>query len=439
MNETLKTKFLEMQQRHGTIQIKCKGADELPFDVIKNFQGKLKKLSQENAIRLATSLFINGFCAPFFIWENGGERWCIDGHQRATVLNSMREAGIILPNLFPVCFIDAENEADARQKLLTITSQYGEFQKDQLDEWLAGLDEEIKESLSLMDREINTSTKIETNNDDEIEEVKESIIKLGDIIELGRHRLICETGEKESTFETLMQEAKADMCFTDPPYGVAIGDKNKLLDSIQKGGRIKTNIENDTMSPEALKQILVSCFVNLKAYSADYCSYYVTAPQGGELGMMMMMMMIDSGLPVRHILIWGKNKPTFSMGRLDYDYKHEPILYTWNKKHEFYGKGLHKSSIWNIDKENKCDIHPTMKPVELVENAILNSSLPEQIVVDPFLGSGTSIIACEKTNRICYGIELDPHYCDVIIQRYKDWCNNNNRTIVVKINGVICP
>lgn len=165
----MKTRFLELQQRHGTIQIKCKGADELPFDVIKNFQGKLKKLSQENAIRLATSLFINGFCAPFFIWENGGERWCIDGHQRATVLNSMREAGIILPNLFPVCFIDAENEADARQKLLTITSQYGEFQKDQLDEWMSKIDEEIREMFRLTDKEIAISVDVDNKESEEIE------------------------------------------------------------------------------------------------------------------------------------------------------------------------------------------------------------------------------------------------------------------------------
>ena len=168
----MKARFLELQQRHGTIQIKCKGADELPFDVIKNFQGKLKKLSQENAIRLATSLFINGFCAPFFIWENGGERWCIDGHQRATVLNSMREAGIVLPNLFPVCFIDADNEADARQKLLTITSQYGEFQKDQLDEWLAGIDEEIRESLCIVDKEIRLAVEEKLIKEKEVEELE---------------------------------------------------------------------------------------------------------------------------------------------------------------------------------------------------------------------------------------------------------------------------
>jgi DNA modification methylase len=437
MNEKLKAKYLELAAKYPPIQIKCKGSDELPIDLIMDFQSGLKKLSQDNAIRLATSMFINGFCAPFFIWERDSDAMCLDGHGRINVLCGLREAGIPIPGLFPIARIDAVDEADARRKLLAITSQYGEFQIDQLDSWIAGIDEEIRDTLRLLDREINIATKIETEGYDEIEEVEEATIKLGDIIELGKHRVICGTAEREEMFAQLMNGEHADMCFTDPPYGVSIGDKNKLLDSIQKAGRIKTNIENDTMTPEVLKAMLITCFTNLKVYSHDCCSYYVTAPQGGELGMMMMMMMKESDLPIRHIIIWNKNKQCFSFGRLDYEYKHEPILYTWNKRHEFYSKGQHKNSVWNIDKENKCDVHPTMKPVELIENAILNSSLENQIVVDPFLGSGTTIIACEKTGRICYGIELDPHYCDVIIQRYRDWCEKNGRKAVVKINGII--
>jgi DNA modification methylase len=114
-----------------------------------------------------------------------------------------------------------------------------------------------------------------------------------------------------------------------------------------------------------------------------------------------------------------KNSPTFSMGRLDYDYQHEPIVYGWNKKHNFYGEGEFNKSIWNIDKPKKCDLHPTMKPIRLVENALLNSSLIGDNVADFFGGSGTTLIACEQLNRKCFMMEFDPHYCDVIIARWE--------------------
>lgn len=211
------------------------------------------------------------------------------------------------------------------------------------------------------------------------------------------------------------------MTFTDPPYGVAIGDKNKLLQSVQPSGRITENIENDNISVEELYDILVAAFTNLKDNSEDDASYYVCSPQGGGLGEMMMMMMKDSGLPVRHLLIWVKNAPTFSMGRLDYDYKHEPIMYTWGKSHNFYGNGTIKCSVWPFDKPRKCDLHPTMKPVALVAEAILNSSKKGDVVTDLFGGSGSTMMACEQTGRACRMMELDPHYCDVIIKRWEEF------------------
>jgi DNA modification methylase len=145
------------------------------------------------------------------------------------------------------------------------------------------------------------------------------------------------------------------------------------------------------------------------------------APQGGELGLMMMMMMMMSGLPIKHVLIWNKNRQNFSLGRLDYEYKHEPILFTWKEKHNFYGAGMYRNSVWDINKELKCDKHPTMKPIELVENALLNSSKLNDTVIDLFGGSGSTLIACEKLNRKCYMMEIDPHYCDVILKRWEDY------------------
>jgi DNA modification methylase len=123
------------------------------------------------------------------------------------------------------------------------------------------------------------------------------------------------------------------------------------------------------------------------------------------------------------------------MGRLDYDYKHEPILLTWNKTHKFTGGGSQKTSVWEFDKPRASKEHPTMKPVELIENAILNNSEEKDIILDIFGGSGTTIIASEKNNRACRMMELDEHYCDVIVQRYIKWCNENSRTPNVKHNG----
>jgi DNA modification methylase len=130
--------------------------------------------------------------------------------------------------------------------------------------------------------------------------------------------------------------------------------------------------------------------------------------------------MRDIGLPIKHVLIWVKNKATFTMGRLDYEYQHEPILFTWNKTHKRIGEGKFKTSCWFYNTPLANDIHPSMKPIGLVENAILNSSEVGDIIVDPFCGSGTSIIAAEETGRKCYGMEIDPYFVDAIIRRWQD-------------------
>ena len=140
--------------------------------------------------------------------------------------------------------------------------------------------------------------------------------------------------------------------------------------------------------------------------------------------MMMMQAIYQSPLSLKHSLIWVKNNHV--LGRCDYNYKHEPILYGWLKKgtHQFFGKGEWKTSVWPFDKPLKNDLHPTMKPIALVEEALLNSSTNGQSCFEPFLGSGSTLIACEKTGRKCYGMEIDPHYCDVIIKRWEDFTGN---------------
>lgn len=209
------------------------------------------------------------------------------------------------------------------------------------------------------------------------------------------------------------------MCFTDPPYGVAIGDKNKDLDNISKADRITENIQGDTLSTEELHDVLVKAMTNIRMNCDDDAVYFVTAPQGGDLGMMMMMMMKEAGLEVRHNLVWRKNSATFSIGRLDYDYQHEPIFYTWTKSHHNYRRSGNHTTVWDYDKPRKCDLHPTMKPVELVAACILDGSNEGETVLDGFGGSGTTLIACEQLNRHARIMEIDPHYCDVIIARWE--------------------
>ena len=255
--------------------------------------------------------------------------------------------------------------------------------------------------------------------EDEAPEIQETTVaKRGDIWQLGRHRLMCGDSTDADAWDRLMDGEKADMVFTDPPYGVAIGDKNATLSSVQPSGRCCENIEGDTMSEAELYDMLKSAFINVRENCADDAVYYVTSPQGGSLGLMMMMMR-DAGLPVRHVLMWRKNCATFSLGRLDYDYQHEPIFYTWTKSHHNYRGGAYRTTVWDFDKPRHCDLHPTMKPVELVANAMLDGTQKGDTVLDAFGGSGTTLIAAEQLGRRCYMMELDPHYVDVIVDRWE--------------------
>lgn len=146
---------------------------------------------------------------------------------------------------------------------------------------------------------------------------------------------------------------------------------------------------------------------------AEVNSYYIFGPQ--IQGMMMMMMMQEAGLPYRHVIIWVKNNHV--LGRCDYHYRHEPIFFGWTKTHKFYGRGQFKTSVWEVDKPLKSDLHPTMKPISLFENGILNSTECGQIVFDPFFGSGPCMVACQNLNRKCRGIEISPAYCAVTLER----------------------
>jgi DNA modification methylase len=307
------------------------------------------------------------------------------------------------------------------------TAELAEWDTDALAGTLAALQTEDEELARLtgfddseMQKLIDESCGVEVVEDDPPEPPVNPITKPGDLWKLGRHRVLCGDSTKVEDVERLMGGAKAICVVTDPPYGVSIGAKNRFLNSVQPSGRCLENIESDDMKPEELKAMLLPAFTTLRTHiMAEDCTLFVTAPQRGELSLVIMLLMQEAGLPTRHVLIWKKNQPTFSMGRLDYDYAHEPILLTWGKRHKRPMNGTHKTSVWEIDRERKCDAHPTMKPVALYANAYQNNSDSGDVVADIYCGSGTAIVAAEQLNRTCYGMEISPAYCDVIVARWE--------------------
>ena len=247
-------------------------------------------------------------------------------------------------------------------------------------------------------------------------EVTEAVCKRGEVWKLGEHRLMCGDSTSEEDFSKLMGEERADMVFTDPPYNVEIVGGVSRFAKDKSGGRRIMNDKWDS-DEQAGQELWLPAFTRLRESSKDQCAIYVTMPQGGT-HMMMMMMMAQAGWQVKHEIIWRKN--SLVLGRQDYNYQHEPICYGWNKTHKFVGRGkFAKTSVWDIDRPTKSKEHPTMKPVELVAECMLDNSDEGDIVLDAFGGSGTTIIAAEQLNRKCRMMELDPHYCDVIIARWE--------------------
>ena len=257
--------------------------------------------------------------------------------------------------------------------------------------------------------------------EDEVPEEVETRCKKGDIWQLGDHRLMCGDSTVITDVEKLMNGEKADFIFTDPPYGVSYAEKNAFLNSVGKPMACPNAIENDSKKPTEMYDFWVEAFKNLYAFSTDKVSYYITAPQGGDLLLLLLLQAIrDCGFALKHQLVWNKNNHV--LGRCDYNYKHEPIIYGWklDGTHTFYGKGKMKTSVWDFPKPRQSKLHPTMKPVELIGEALLNSSKQDDIVIDLFGGSGSTLIACEQLKRKCYMCEIDPHYCDVIIKRWEN-------------------
>lgn len=236
------------------------------------------------------------------------------------------------------------------------------------------------------------------------------------ITKLGKHRLLCGDSTNPESVNQLMNGEKANLFLIDPPYGVNYIEKNAAVSGGMVINAIGKKIEYDERS---LKEIKILWFKLAKMgydFTNNEASHLWFACQGGDQ-MMMMMMIGDAGWKVRHELIWVKS--SFVFGRSDYHYQHEPILYGWKKdgKHNFYGDRKQTSILKTLRPHNSV-FHPTSKPIELIEYLIKNHTKEGDIVLDLCGGGGTTLLAAERTNRICYMAEIDKKYCEVIKERY---------------------
>ncbi|MCX7749181.1 MAG: site-specific DNA-methyltransferase [Clostridia bacterium] len=248
------------------------------------------------------------------------------------------------------------------------------------------------------------------------------VTKQGDIWLLGRHRLICGDSTKAETYKALMDGKKANLVVTDPPYNVAYE------------GTAGT-IQNDNMDDKKFYDFLLSAYKGMYDSLADGGSIYVFHADRETVNFRTAFK--DAGFFCHQTCIWIKNSPV--LGRCDYQYSHEPVLVGWKPTagHKFYGDRKQRTT-WNFDRPTKSKHHPTMKPIALVAYPIMNSSLTNSIVLDPFGGSGSTMIACEQTERICYTIELDEKYADVIVKRFIEQQGSDNEVFLMR-DGVEIP
>lgn len=394
---------------------------------MKKLDGNPRKITQEQLETLKQSIERNKDyfeARPLILSNRTGELVVIAGNQR---YEACKQLGI---EECPTVLLEGLTEEREKEIIIRDNVSNGEWDEELLQDWDSELLNDWGVDISDMKCFEEPVSEAEEDDFDEDTDEVEPVCKEGDIWQLGNHRLMCGDSTDKGSVALLMNGELADMVFTDPPYNVAIGSKNAFLNTIQDSNRITEDIANDKgMSDEEIgKSLWLPAFSNLYENAKDDCAIYVTMPQGGT-HMMMMMMMMQAKWQVKHELIWVKNSPTFSMGRLNYDYQHEPIVYGWKKTHNWYGKGEFNKSIWEIDKPKKCDLHPTMKPLALIENALLNSTKQDDVVLDLFGGSGTTLIACEQLKRKAFLMELDPHYCDVIIARWEKLTGNKAKKI----------
>ena len=366
--------------------------------------------------KLRSSLREFGFINPVIIDRDFN---VIAGHGR---IMAAKEEGI---NEVPCVFVDYLTEAQKKAYILAdnrmamdagwdeelLKVEIEALQAEDFDLSLTGFDES---ELSGFFDTADDAKDDDFDVDAELE--KPPVTKSGDLWLLGNHRLLCGDSTKAETYEMLMNGKKANLVVTDPPYNVNYQGT---------AGKIK----NDNLENDKFYQFLFDAFTCMEKAMADDASIYVF--HADTEGLNFRKAFADAGFYLSGTCIW--KKQSLVLGRSPYQWQHEPCLFGWKKngKHQWYSDRK-QTTIWEFDKPKKNGDHPTMKPVPLIAYPIKNSSMSNCIVLDPFGGSGSTLIAGEQTNRICHTIELDEKYCDVIIKRYIEQVGTSENVSVVR-------
>ena len=360
-----------------------------------------------------------GYVAPI-IW-NKTTGHIVGGHQRLKVLLAMGETEVD-------CVVIEKSEAEEKLLNVALNKISGDWDNDRLALLFADLDKQACDvtltgfDLAEIDNLFKPALKDQIKDDEfdvDAELQKPTFTKAGDVWTLGRHRLICGDSTKSETIETLMNGIKANLVITDPPYNVNYEGT---------AGKIK----NDNMADDAFYNFLLDSFKNAINVMADDASIYVF--HADTEGLNFRKAFADAGFYLSGCCIW--KKQSLVLGRSPYQWQHEPVLFGWKKKgkHQWY-TGRKESTIWEFDKPKKNGDHPTMKPIPLLAYPIMNSSLTNGVVLDIFGGSGSTLIACEQSDRICYTVELDEKFCDVIVNRFIEQVGSTEN-VTVQRNGV---
>ena len=374
--------------------------------------------SPEQITKLRSSLREFGFINPVIIDRDFN---VIAGHGR--ILAAKEEGITEVPCVFADHLSEAQKKAyiiadnrmamDAGWDEELLRVEIESLQGMDFDPLLTGFDE--KELAALFDDGMEAK---EDDFDVDAELQKPTFSKNGDVWTLGRHRLVCGDSTKAETYTTLMEGVKANLVITDPPYNVNYEGS---------AGKIK----NDNMANEKFYEFLLAAFENMESVMASDASIYVF--HADTEGLNFRRAFADAGFYLSGCCIW--KKQSLVLGRSPYQWQHEPVLYGWKKngKHQWY-TGRKETTIWEFDKPKKNGDHPTMKPIPLLAYPIQNSSMANSVVLDPFGGSGSTLIACEQTDRICRIIELDEKFCDVIVNRYIEQAGSADGVSVLR-NG----
>ena len=374
----------------------------VPISKLVPYVNNARTHSPEQIKKLRSSLREFGFINPVIIDRDYG---VIAGHGR--ILAAKEEGIREVPCVFADHLTEAQKKAyiiadnrmamDAGWDEELLRVEIESLQGMDFDPLLTGFDE--KELAALFDE----GTEAKDDDFDVDEELEKPVFsKTGDVWTLGRHRLVCGDSIKAETYEILMQGKKANLVVTDPPYNVNYEGS---------AGKIK----NDNMAAEKFYQFLLDAFTNMEKVMAEDASIYVF--HADTEGLNFRRAFTDAGFYLSGCCIW--KKPSLVLGRSPYQWQHEPVLYGWKKngKHQWYSDRK-QTTIWEFEKPRKNADHPTMKPIPLLAYPITNSSMSNTLILDPFGGSGSTLIACEQTDRSCCTIELDEKYCDVIVKRY---------------------